>query len=100
MLYEVITYFFVSVASRKSYYGWIRTKSPMTVTIISRDSVGIECRKSDIVYLMPINLAFKDRFSAEIDVGVSAAKSMNLRRLTIGLLVGYKTESWTSYNFV
>lgn len=91
------SYLFVSLSSGKKYYGYLKTRSDTSVTITSRDSITVTCKMSEIVHMLPINQGFKDRFSAEIDVGLSFAKSGNLKQLTVAALIGYKTEKWTSY---
>jgi len=91
------TYLLISITGGQKIYGWIRTSSDSLVNIISRDSIFISVKKADVVRIIPIMQGFKDRFSAEIDIGFSSAKANNLWQLSIGSKVGYKTDKWSGY---
>lgn len=91
------TYLFISLSDGRKVYGWIKSQPDTSLMIISRDSVTVKCHLTDIVRILPIEMGFKDRFSAEIDIGLSFAKSQSLKQLSIGAMVGYKTEKWNSY---
>jgi hypothetical protein len=98
-LYGITTesYLYVSLSNGKNCYGNIRSRSDTLVTITSHDSTVVNCRLEDIVHVVPIKYGFKDRFSAEIDLGSSLTKANNQRQLTLGSKVGYKTEKWNGY---
>lgn len=91
------TYFYVSLSNSKNYYGWLQSMPDSTIKIVSRDSSEIICSREEVVHMLAIKKGFKDRFSAEIDLGLSMTKSINLRQFTVGAMIGYKTEKWTSY---
>ena len=91
------SYLFVSLSNGENCYGYIKSESDTLVTITSHDSIPVKCRMEDIVHILPIKKGFKDRFSAEVDLGLSITKANNLRQVTLGAKVGYKTEKWNSY---
>jgi len=92
------TYLYYTLANSKHYFGWISTSDSL-VNIITRDSIIIETDMDKIVHILSIKKSFKYRFNAEIDVGFMLAKSNDLRQLTAGCKIGYKSENWrTSFS--
>ena len=91
------SYLFVSLSNGENHYGRIKTESDTLVAITSRDNTVVKCRMQDIVHILPIKQGFKDRFSANVDLGLSFTKANNLYQLSLDSKVGYKTEKWTSY---
>ena len=91
------SYLFISLSNGKNLYGYLRTISDTSSAIINKDSIQVICRLREIVHILPVKKGFKDRFSANIDLGLSLTKANNLKQLTTGTKIGYKTEKWTSY---
>jgi len=57
----------------------------------------------DIVYFKSISETFRDRLSANIDVGLNLTKANNLRQFSSRMLLGYLARKWevsASYNTV
>lgn len=91
------TYLYISLADGKNVYGRLHTLPDSSLIITSSNKDTVTCSIKDIVHMLPIKHGFKDRFSAEIDIGLSFARSNNLKQVTVSAMIGYKTEKWNSY---
>ena len=95
------TYFTITLTDGTRLSGRLASTAPGQVSIITDDSTAQNYKLNDLVYLKSLEKGFWKRFSVNIDIGFSMAKSNNLLQLSMQSKVGYLVEKWSldaSYN--
>ena len=88
--------FHIALQKGKPHYGTINSVSDSLIQINTIDGQVFTCSTNEIVQILLFNNKFKDRFHAEIDVSIGAAKSNNLRKLNVGIKFEYRARKWRS----
>lgn len=88
------TSFFIMLSYDQKYYGTISmTGDSLKMAVVNNEEKN-SFNLTEVVYLDAFNDKFKDRFNAELSVGLDMAKSRNLRSLSSRGKVGYKAKKW------
>ncbi len=88
------TSFFIMLNNDQKYYCTISMTNDSLKLAVANNPEKNSFNLSEVVYLDAFNDKFKDRFNAELSVGLDMAKSRNLRSLSSRAKVSYKAKKW------
>ncbi len=91
------TLLYITLKGGEHLYGVLQSKGDSLVEIITRDGKTRDVKKDLIVVLRPLKSGFKDRFEAEIDIGLGLARSANLKQFNTSNRISYQTDQWKSH---